>query len=64
MDCRQGQNRKALVGRALADQKPHVCPHVCVLMQGLTKEDLSKLYFSAFKRFDVAGIPVWVTRTG
>jgi len=32
--------------------------------QGLTKADLSKQYFSSFNTFDVAGIPIWATRTG
>jgi len=39
-------------------------PQAAAALQGLTKEDLSKLYFSNFKRFDVAGAPCWVTRTG
>jgi len=44
----------------LALQGPAAAP----TLQALTKEDLSKMYFSNFKRFDVKGIPVWVTRTG
>mmetsp|Transcript_12351 Transcript_12351/g.39150 ORF Transcript_12351/g.39150 Transcript_12351/m.39150 type:complete len:213 (+) Transcript_12351:51-689(+) len=33
-------------------------------MQGLVKEDLSKLYFSHSVEMDIAGIPCFVTRTG
>lgn len=33
-------------------------------VQALTQENLKTLTFSSFRRFDVAGIPVWCTRTG
>lgn len=44
----------------LALQGPNAAP--CI--QALTKEDLSKMYFSNFKTFEIAGIECWVTRTG
>lgn len=39
-------------------------PSAMKVLQGMTKHDLSKFYFGNFARFDVAGIPCWVTRTG
>lgn len=44
----------------LAFQGPAAAPG----LQKLVKEDLSKMHFSHFKRFDIGGIPCWVTRTG
>jgi aminomethyltransferase len=34
------------------------------VLQGLTKSDLSALYFSMFDSIDIGGVPVWITRTG
>ena len=34
------------------------------VLQPLTDADLSKLYFSMFDYINVAGVPVWITRTG
>lgn len=39
-------------------------PAAVEALQKIVKEDLSKFYFSNFKRFDVAGVPCFVTRTG
>eukprot|EP00959_Pyramimonas_sp_CCMP1952_P463204 9484517-Pyramimonas_sp.AAC.2 len=39
-------------------------PNAVKTVQKMTKEDLSKMYFSDFKRMDLNGIPVWITRTG
>ncbi|KAG1675691.1 hypothetical protein FOA52_002400 [Chlamydomonas sp. UWO 241] len=39
-------------------------PKAVSAVQALTKADLSKIYFSMFTSIDIAGIPVWVTRTG
>lgn len=39
-------------------------PSASKVVQALTSKDLSKFYFGNFDRFDVAGIPCWVTRTG
>lgn len=39
-------------------------PAAAEVVAGLSKEDLSKMYFSDFRTFDVAGIPCWLTRTG
>ncbi|KAL6758793.1 hypothetical protein V8C86DRAFT_2587918 [Haematococcus lacustris] len=39
-------------------------PAAAEVLQALTSEPLSKLTFSSFKRFEAAGIPLWVTRTG
>ena len=39
-------------------------PAAAKVLQGLTQQDLSKLYFGNFARFDVAGAACWVTRTG
>jgi aminomethyltransferase len=39
-------------------------PSASKVLQGLTAKDLSKFYFGNFDRFDVDGIPCWVTRTG
>jgi hypothetical protein len=39
-------------------------PSAAKVLQGMTKQDLSKFYFGNFARFDVAGVPCWVTRTG
>jgi len=44
----------------LALQGPNAAPTV----QKLTSVDLSKMYFSNFATFDIAGISCWVTRTG
>jgi glycine cleavage system aminomethyltransferase T len=44
----------------LALQGPNAAPTV----QKLTSVDLSKMFFSNFASFDIAGIPCWVTRTG
>eukprot|EP00983_Pelagomonas_calceolata_P121510 1160806-Pelagomonas_calceolata.AAC.2 len=35
-----------------------------MLVQALTKADLSKQYFGSFNTFEAAGIPIWATRTG
>ena len=34
------------------------------VLQGLTDVDLNQLYFSMFDYIDVAGVPIWITRTG
>jgi aminomethyltransferase len=39
-------------------------PSAAKVLQSMTQQDLSKFYFGNFARFDVAGIPCWVTRTG
>jgi aminomethyltransferase len=39
-------------------------PSAPAVLQKLTSADLSKLYFGNFARFDIAGVPCWVTRTG
>jgi len=39
-------------------------PQAPAMLQTLTKQDLSKLYFSNFARFDIGGAACWVTRTG
>ena len=39
-------------------------PAAAKVLQAMTKQDLSKFYFGNFARFDVAGLPCWVTRTG
>jgi aminomethyltransferase len=39
-------------------------PAASKVLQGLTAFDLSKFYFGNFARFEVAGAPCWVTRTG
>eukprot|EP00955_Chlamydomonas_euryale_P030822 324334-Chlamydomonas_euryale.AAC.9 len=39
-------------------------PKAVQAVQALTSADLSKLYFSNFRSMDIAGAPVWVTRTG
>lgn len=38
-------------------------PSAVKAVQALTKDDLSKFYFSNFKSMEVAGVPVWITRT-
>lgn len=45
----------------LALQGPAAMPALQALAKG---QDLSKFFFGMFGRFDVAGIPCWVTRTG
>lgn len=44
----------------LALQGPLAAP----TLQKLTKEDLSKLYFSSFRMIDINGSPCYITRTG
>ncbi|KAL2475660.1 Aminomethyltransferase [Abeliophyllum distichum] len=44
----------------LALQGPLAAP----VLQHLTKEDLSKLYFSDFRILDINGVPCYLTRTG
>lgn len=44
----------------LALQGPLAAP----TLQKLTKEDLSKLYFSGFRMIDINGSPCYITRTG
>ncbi len=39
-------------------------PSAASVLQALTQKNLSTFYFSQFDRFDIAGIPCWVTRTG
>lgn len=39
-------------------------PAAAKVVQALTPHNLAKLYFGNFARFDVAGVPCWVTRTG
>ncbi len=39
-------------------------PSAVKAVQAMTKEDLSKFYFSNFMRMELQGIPVWITRTG
>jgi len=39
-------------------------PSAAKVLQAMTKQDLSKFYFGNFARFEVAGVPCWVTRTG
>jgi len=39
-------------------------PNAAACVQALTKEDLSKMYFSNFRPFQIAGVDCWVTRTG
>jgi len=39
-------------------------PNAAKTVQMMTKEDLSSMYFSDFRRIDLNGIPVWITRTG
>lgn len=38
-------------------------PSAVKAVQALAKDDLSKFYFSNFKSMEVAGVPVWITRT-
>lgn len=44
----------------LALQGPAAAP----TLQGLVKDDLSKMYFSNFRKLDIKGIPCFLTRTG
>lgn len=39
-------------------------PLAAPVLQHLTKEDLSKLYFSDFKILDINGVQCYLTRTG
>ena len=39
-------------------------PEAASVLQPLVKEDLSKVYFSNFKKLDIAGVPCFLTRTG
>ena len=42
-------------------------PSAMAVLQSLVKAsdiDLTKFYFGNFARFDIKGIPCWVTRTG
>jgi aminomethyltransferase len=44
----------------LALQGPSAMP----VLQKMTQHDLSKFYFGMFAKFDIKGVPCWVTRTG
>lgn len=44
----------------LALQGPSAMP----VLQKMCDFDLSKFYFGQFAKFDINGIPCWVTRTG
>jgi aminomethyltransferase len=44
----------------LALQGPSAMP----VLQKMTQFDLSKFYFGMFAKFDIKGVPCWVTRTG
>lgn len=39
-------------------------PKAMSILQAMTDLDLSKLYFGQFIKGDVAGVPIWITRTG
>ena len=39
-------------------------PAAVKAVQALCKDDLSSLYFSHFRRAELGGVPVWLTRTG
>lgn len=39
-------------------------PKAMSILQTMTDLDLSKLYFGHFMKGDVAGVPIWITRTG
>eukprot|EP01025_Chloroclados_australasicus_P006974 TRINITY_DN1220_c0_g2_i1.p2 TRINITY_DN1220_c0_g2~~TRINITY_DN1220_c0_g2_i1.p2 ORF type:complete len:402 (-),score=68.33 TRINITY_DN1220_c0_g2_i1:309-1514(-) len=39
-------------------------PAAAEVLQPLVKEDLSKIYFSNFKKLDIKGVPCYLTRTG
>lgn len=44
----------------LALQGPQAMP----VLQKLCDFDLSKFYFGQFAKFDIKGVPCWITRTG